>query len=209
MQSFIPAPLGYILSWLPGVIPVHGPCFLQPHSQWIPQFITEYFYGVDTMTKAYCNRSDVIQVQINSTNDIQPMVKCLPSTMNIAIACKPSNVDKSLALFEPHRRDWCILHLNPLMSKRDIVQLYDCGFRQFQCNSLVLSLLPYSLEQVKYLKTNFQDVVVIGGGINSTDTLHSYQQVGVDHISLGHFWSNIWFIISWTFQQVLHYYWSI
>ena len=208
MKCFIPAPFGYLLSWLPDVITVHGPCVLEPQMKWLPKCLSNW-YSVDGMSKAYCNRSDIVQVQINSKDDIEPTVKCLASTMNLEIICKPSDMNKSLTLLEPQSRDWCILQLSPLISKKDIAQLYDYGFRQFQCHSFVLSLLPYSLDQVKYLKTNFQDVVVIGGGINSDEILHSYKQVGVDHIAFGQVWFHLWFFITWFFQHVLDYWRSI
>ena len=46
-------------------------------------------------------------------------------------------------------------------------------------------LKPISLEIVRYIKTNYKDTVVIGGGgIRTLDDIKEYENAGADHVSI-------------------------
>ncbi len=79
--------------------------------------------------------------------------------------------------------------------------IYKKGFRKFHCSNTIMqkcnecvyvygglsgpSVKPYSLRLIRYIKSNYKDAVVIGGGgIRSMNDVEEYREAGADHFSV-------------------------
>ena len=159
-------------------------------------------YAIDTYKKG-----EIISLAIVNKSDAFWMATKIPEDMDIEINVSCPNVEKSkfinkniYNLISPKRK-WCILKLSPNTSERDIDYFYEKGFRQFHCSNTIMqkcntcgyvfgglsgpSVKPYSLDLIRYIKTKYNDTIVIGGGgIRSMKDVEEYREAGADHFSV-------------------------
>ena len=159
-------------------------------------------YAVDTYKKG-----EIISVALINQSDAFWMATKIPEHMDIEINVSCPNVEKSKKIYKTvynlfhHDRKWCILKLSPTTTERDIDYFYKKGFRQFHCSNTIMqkcdtcgyvygglsgpSVKPYSLNLIRYIKTNYSDTTVIGGGgIRSMKDVEEYREAGADHFSV-------------------------
>lgn len=94
---------------------------------------------------------------------------------------------------QEHELDW-IVKIPPVNYEPIVEMAYSCGIRKFHaCNTMPIPtggmsgkpLKPVSLCVVKWLRTNFEDVTIIGGGgITCVDDVNEYMSAGANHAAL-------------------------
>ena len=162
--------------------------------------------GIDYAIQKYANTDNIVSVAILKEEDIQPLLKKIPDTMNLEINISCPNTDKHLISKDIHKflnikRRWCIIKLSPLTDMTSIDNYYNQGFRQFHCSNTLPTkmlkektfdggisgpiLIPYTLKLVKKIKDKYPDTEIIaGGGIRDLQTLQKYKNAGADHFSV-------------------------
>lgn len=150
-------------------------------------------------TQNTVNSNKLVSIAILEPGDIEKMKDKIPDDMNIEINISCPNtekmpISKGIECFLNPKREWCIIKLSPVVKKPEIDRYYTLGFRQFHsCNTYPMKegglsgpiLKPISLEIVRYIKTNYKDTVVIGGGgIRTLDDIKEYENAGADHVSI-------------------------
>ena len=103
-------------------------------------------------------------------------------------------IGSGLKPFLNSKRNWCIVKLSPLEKSGTINNLYEEGFRQFHASNTLPSLkggisgkkiTPYTKIIIKYIKSNWDDTIVIaGGGIRTMKDVEEYKKIGADHFSV-------------------------
>lgn len=167
--------------------------------------------GIDYAISTY-KKGEIISIAILKKSDINVLLRKIPKDMDIELNVSCPNTDKDLvsnglSSFINSKREWCIVKLSPVCETKTIDMYYKDGFRQFHCsNTLPVqygglsgpSLIPYTSKLVKYIKENYDDVVVIaGGGVRSVEQAEAYKKLGADHISVSSLFFNP--ILSWNF----------
>ena len=163
--------------------------------------------GIDWAIAKYRDRKDCVislafvgKNRHEIDNEIAEFSKRVPEDMNIELNVSCPNVDKSkidegLGEFINDKREWCIIKLSPLETFNQIDRYYKQGFRQFHCcNTLPVpprgglsgvSLIPYNTILIKYLRENYDDVIIIaGGGIRNGETVDYYRGLGATHFAV-------------------------
>ena len=156
--------------------------------------------GIDWAINKYYKEPDVVvSVAVMDVNEIDKLVSKIPEDMNIEVNISCPNVNKSRCIEETHKfinnkREWCSIKLSPIISKEDIDTLYSSGWRTFHCsNTLPVkegglsgpSVIPYSLDNIRYIKSKYSDsVIVSGGGIQTVSDIKTYEGVGSSHFSM-------------------------
>ena len=153
--------------------------------------------GIDWAIKN--EKSSLLSIAIIKKEDIKKIEKKVPRNTNIELNISCPNIDKDksiedLSCFLNDERKWCIVKLSPVTSDKTIDNLYNMGFRQFHCcNTLPIKegglsgpkVKPYSLEMIKYIKQNYKDTEIIGGGgIQTINDISDYKKAGADHFSI-------------------------
>jgi len=144
-------------------------------------------------------KEHILSIAIMHDDDIPSLLSKIPEDRNLEINISCPNVVKTskgnhLGRFINSKREWCIVKLSPTSSFNYIDQLYEKGFRQFHCSNTVpipegglsgISIQPYSISQLSYLKQKYPDTVLIGGGgITRWDDVELYRKKGADHFSV-------------------------
>tara|TARA_B100000902_G_C27184354_1_gene850552 strand:+ start:243 stop:965 length:723 start_codon:yes stop_codon:yes gene_type:complete len=158
--------------------------------------------GIDWALSKYpaTNKNEIISVAIIETEDINKLLKKIPKTTNLEINVSCPNVEKdikkinNLSSFLNNERKWCIIKLSPFEYRETIDHYYKQGFRQFHCcNTLPTkngglsgkNLKPHSLRMVKYIRENYKDAEIIGGGgIQTLNDIRDYKKAGANHFSI-------------------------
>ena len=156
--------------------------------------------GIDWALEYYKNRNDVIiSIALMNENEIEPFLKKIPRNKNLEINISCPNVIKkkienNLGKFVNDEREWCILKLSPLTTEYQVEKYYNQGFRQFHCSNTLptpkgglsgRTLMSYNEKIICYLRTNYPDVEIIGGGgITCWKDVEKYKKWGVNHIAI-------------------------
>lgn len=158
-------------------------------------------WAVDKYKNSFFNfyRNSIISIAIMNEDEIDIFLEKIPDKMDLEINVSCPNTEHSLVCNNIHKflnseRKWCSVKLAPNTDTRLIDSYYKQGFRQFHCsNTLPVengglsgpTLIPYTVNLVKYIKENYEDVeVVAGGGIRDMSTLKKYKYYGADHFSV-------------------------
>ena len=154
--------------------------------------------GIDYAIKNYDNKS-IVSIAILNKDEIPKLIKKIPEDMNIEINISCPNVDKQMInqdieKFLNPKRKWCIIKLSPYTDMKLVDDYYKQGFRQFHCcNTLPVingglsgpSLMPYSINLIKNIKSKYSDTEIIGGGgIKSLNEMIIYSKAGANHFSI-------------------------
>lgn len=154
--------------------------------------------GIDYAIKTY-KKGEIISVAIMNKNEIKPLLDKIPEDMDIELNVSCPNTDKhmignGLKPFLNNKRNWCIIKLSPLESNSSINRYYNEGFRQFHASNTLPTekgglsgkiLKPYTKLTIRYIKSNWNDTIVIaGGGIRTMKDVEEYRKDGADHFSV-------------------------
>ena len=209
---FISPPFGNYIN-LPNSVSVKGSFTLEPREGLFMQIIKTLRYsfknqgwvnkiglrnkGIDWAIQNH-NNKDICSIAILHENDIPIILNKIPKDMNIELNVSCPNAEKSmvncgLQNFLNKDRKWCIIKLSPTCDKTLIDSYYKQGFRQFHCSNTIpvkngglsgISLIPYNINLIKYLK-KYDDVEIIaGGGIRSNQEVEFYKCLGANHFSI-------------------------
>ena len=157
--------------------------------------------GLDWAVEQYkqSKREQIISIAIMEKNDIPKILEKIPEDMNIELNVSCPNAEKQminqgLSDFVNDKRKWCIIKVSPTTSLNTIDNYYQQGFRQFHCSNTLPTpkggmsghhLIPYNEKLIKYLKTNYKDIQVIGGGgIQTKHDIEIYKKFGADHFAM-------------------------
>ena len=216
---FISPPFGNYIN-LPGTISIKGSFTLNERpGKWVQIFKTlRYSFkyngwcnkiglrnpGIDYAIKNY-KKNSIVSVAILDKKEIKPLLNKIPEDMNIElnISCpntKEDMVKDEIQQFINPKREWCIVKLSPLITKEEIDELYNSGFRQFNCSNTLptktlqtnligglsgIMLIPYTINTVKYIRNNYPDTIIIaGGGVRNWDIGNLYLNLGANHVSV-------------------------
>ena len=155
--------------------------------------------GIDYAIKTY-KEGEIISIAIMEKEEIKPLLDKIPEDMNIELNVSCPNTHKDLiadglAPFVNKKRNWCIIKLSPIEKSYDINKFYENGFRQFHASNTLPNekyggvsgsiLKPHTIGTIRYIKSQFKDVVVIaGGGIRTMKDVEEYRKAGADHFSV-------------------------
>lgn len=157
--------------------------------------------GLDWAVEQYkqSKREQIISIAIMEKNDIPKILEKIPEDMNIELNVSCPNAEKQminqgLSDFVNDKRKWCIIKVSPTSSLNTLDNYYQQGFRQFHCSNTLSTpkggmsghhLIPYNEKLIKYLKTNYKDIQVIGGGgIQTKKDIEIYKKFGADHFAM-------------------------
>ncbi len=211
---FISPPFGNYIE-IPGCISVKGSFTLTQRPGLFLQIIKTLRYsfenegwvnkiglrnkGIDYAINKYKNTNSVVSIAILKQNEIPFFLKKIPNNMNLELNVSCPNVNKNLVKTElkgflNKEREWCIIKLSPLVDKHLIDSYYREGFRQFHCsNTLPVKnggqsgpiLKKYNKELISYIKTNYPDTQIIGGGgIRNIEDIDFYRKLGCSYFSI-------------------------
>lgn len=211
---FISPPFGNYIS-LSNCLSIKGSYTLEPRDGLIIQILKTLRYdfkkeawinkiglrnpGIDYGIKNYNSKNDVLSVAVLNPEDIEKLVKKIPSNANLEINISCPNaekqmINKNIDKFLCDDRKWCILKLSPLVTKDQIDSYYNQGFRQFHCSNTIpvenggqsgKEIIKYNEKTIPYIKQNYKDTIVIGGGgIQDLETIEKYRDLGADHFSI-------------------------
>ena len=124
---------------------------------------------------------DSIKESIGNEDD--PLKKDIINTGNQKETS--SLINTNLQGFLNDKREWCIIKCSPHIKQQQLDNYYNMGFKQFHfCNTIPVkngglsgkSLIPYTQELSKNMKTKYDDVTIItGGGIQSWEDVKNYK----------------------------------
>ena len=152
-------------------------------------------YGIDN----YNHQTDILSIAVMDESEIEPILNMLPHWTNIELNVSCPNTDKhmintGLKSFLNKKRNWCIIKLSPLEKSNNIDNFYNVGFRQFHASNTLPSekggisgpiLKSYTIGTIKYIKSQYDDSIVIaGGGIRTLKDVKDYKEAGADHFSI-------------------------
>lgn len=157
--------------------------------------------GLDWAIDQYkqSEREQIISIAIMEKNDIPKILQKIPDNMNIELNVSCPNAEKQminqgLSEFVNNKRKWCIIKVSPTTSLQTLDNYYEQGFRQFHCSNTLPTpkggmsgkeLIPYNEKLIKYLKNNYDDIQVIGGGgIQTKQDIEVYKKFGADHFAM-------------------------
>ena len=210
---FINPPFGNYLN-LPETISIKGSYTLEPRRGLFTQIINTLRYsfeyngwinkiglrnpGLDYAINNYKKGDHIVSIAILNKNEIPKILNKIPNNMDIELNVSCPNTEKKMCnvdldkFLNPNRR-WCIIKLSPNTDTKLIDNYYNQGFRQFHCSNTIpidkgglsgKSIMPFSHLMIKYLKDNYDDVEVIGGGgITNMNDITNYTSFGADHLS--------------------------
>ena len=210
---FISPPFGNYLN-LPNTISINGSFTLEPRDGLFLQILKTLRYsnidngwinkiglrnkGLDYAIKNH-TKNEICSIAIRNEKEIEKIVEKIPKNMNIEInvSCpnvKKDKIENGLEKLINEERNWCIIKLSPLCEEQLIDKYYSMGFRQFHCCNTIpvdngglsgTSIKPYSFKLINYIKTNYNDTIVIGGGgIQSIEDVNQYKEKGCTHYSI-------------------------
>ena len=153
--------------------------------------------GLDWAIDKYRNDTTaIISVGIIDFKQVEQLNEKIPNDMNIEVNVSCPNVEKSdfnlstINRFLNSEREWTIVKLSPLVSTAEIDSLYAAGWRQFHCSNTIpvsngglsgQSIMPYSLNTIKYIRDTYPDAYIIGGGgIKTKEDIHKYSKYGAN-----------------------------
>ena len=154
--------------------------------------------GIDYAIKNYKKGDHIVSIAILNKNEIPELIKKIPDNMDIELNVSCPNAEKKMCTedlnkFINPKRDWCIIKLSPNCNTDLIDNYYKEGFRQFHCSNTIpikegglsgKSIIPLSPYLIKYIKKNYKDVEIIGGGgITKIDDINKYKYIGSNHVS--------------------------
>ena len=157
--------------------------------------------GLDWAVEQYkqSKREQIISIAIMEKNDIPKILEKIHEDMNIELNVSCPNAEKQminqgLSDFVNDKRKWCIIKVSPTTSLNTLDNYYQQGFRQFHCSNTLPTpkggmsghhLIPYNEKLIKYLKTNYKDIQLIGGGgIKTKQDIEIYKKFGADHFAM-------------------------
>ena len=210
---FINPPFGTYLN-LPNTMSIKGSYTLKPRSGLLLQIIKTLRYsfenggwinkiglrnpGIDYAIKNYKKRDHIISIAILDKQEIPKILNKIPENMDIELNVSCPNTEKHMCTeglnkFLNPNRDWCIIKLSPICDTQLIDNYYKQGFRQFHCSNTLpvhngglsgKSITPLSIHLIKYINTNYKDVITIGGGgITNINDVYKYKKMGSNHFS--------------------------
>jgi len=142
--------------------------------------------------------NQILSIAILDKKEIVEFIRKIPENTNIEINVSCPNAEKKMVCdglekFLNNKRKWCIIKLSPICDKMLIDNYYKLGFRQFHCsNTLPVNegglsgkkLIPYNKENIEYIKNNYKDTIIIGGGgITKEEDITMYKNFGASHFS--------------------------
>ena len=210
---FISPPFGNYFNF-PKTIPIKGSfTYYQRPGKWSQIFKTLRFDktyggwrnkiglrnpGIDHAIQNY-KKGTIVSIAIMNKWEIKPILKKIPDDMDIELNVSCPNTDKhmissGLKPFLNKKRNWCIIKLSPIQSSLSIDRYYKEGFRQFHASNTLPTekggisgpvLKRYTIGTIKYIKSQWDDTIVIaGGGIRTLKDIKEYQDAGADHFSI-------------------------
>ena len=154
--------------------------------------------GIDYAIKNYKKGDHIVSIAILNKNEIPKLIKKIPDNMDIELNVSCPNAEKKMCTeglnkFINSKRDWCIIKLSPSCNTDLIDNYYKEGFRQFHCSNTIpikegglsgKSITPLSHYLIKYIKNNYKDAEIIGGGgITKIEDINKYKHIGANHVS--------------------------
>lgn len=153
--------------------------------------------GIDWAIDKYRNdKNTIISIGIIDFKQVEQLNEKIPDDMNIEVNVSCPNVEKSdfnlstINRFLNSEREWTIVKLSPLVSTEEIDTLYTAGWRQFHCSNTIpvsngglsgRSIMPYSLNTIRYIRETYPDAYIIGGGgIKTKEDINKYSKYGAD-----------------------------
>ena len=210
---FISPPFGNYLN-LPNTISINGSFTLEPRDGLIEQIFKTLRYsdenngwinkiglrnkGLDYAIKNH-KQNEICSIAIRNEKEIETIVNKIPNNMNIEInvSCpnvKKDKIENGLEKLINEERKWCIIKLSPICEEQLIDKYYSMGFRQFHCSNTIPvengglsgpSIKPYSFKLINYIKNNYNDVEIIGGGgIQTIEDMNEFKDKGCNHYSI-------------------------
>ena len=210
---FISPPFGNYLN-LNNTMSIKGSYTLEPRSGLLSQIAKTLRYsfvyngwvnkiglrnpGIDYAIKNYKKGDHIVSIAILNEKEIPKILEKIPENMDIELNVSCPNAEKSMCdiglnQFINPKRDWCILKLSPRTKPYMVDNYYKQGFRQFHCSNTVpvkqgglsgKKIIPYNNILIKYIRTNYKDVDIIGGGgITTIEDVYKYMGYGANHYS--------------------------
>ena len=211
---FISPPFGnYLL--LPNTINIKGSYTLEPRpgkwGQILKTLRYSYVYngwinkiglrneGLVSALKKFDNSKSIMSIAILKHEEVKKIEKIIPKDLNIELNVSCPNLNKSLIKNDLHiflndQRKWCIVKLSPLESKESIDNYYNQGFRQFHVSNTLPTrrggvsgkeLQPFTNKHIDYIKSKYDDVIVIGGGgVRTKNDAINYINRGANYVSV-------------------------
>ena len=210
---FISPPFGNYVN-LPKTKRIHGSFTLEKRDGLLVQIVKTLRYsfkdqgwvnkiglrnkGIDWALKNI-DKKEILSIAILNEKEIDKFLEKIPNDRNIEINISCPNtekkmISKGISRFIHPEREWCILKVSPIMKNEDLDDFYKQGFRQFHCSNTLPTpkggmsghhLIPYNEKLIKYLKTNYKDIQVIGGGgIQTKQDIEIYKKFGADHFAM-------------------------
>lgn len=198
---------------LPYITPIKGSYTLEPRNGLFMQVLKTLHYsfqhhgwvnkiglrnkGIDYGLKNLKN-NEILSIAILDKKEIPIFLKKIPNETNIEINVSCPNAEKKMVAegiqdFINDKRKWCIIKLSPNCSTQLVDNYYNLGFRQFHCSNTIpvkngglsgKSLIPYNKKLINYIKNNYKDTTIIGGGgITCWNDILKYKSFGADHFS--------------------------
>ena len=155
--------------------------------------------GIDFAVKKYKNTDTIVSIAILDSSEINEIEQKIPKNLNIEINVSCPNIDKhcvnkDIECFLNNERKWCILKLSPIVSKEEIDDYYNQGWRQFHCSNTIpvkegglsgKSIVPYTNKSISYISKTYPDTTIIaGGGITTLQDIQNYNNYGATHYSI-------------------------
>jgi dihydroorotate dehydrogenase len=170
--------------------------------------------GIDWALKNYSkytdNNGEILSIALMNEEDIDNMNRKIPDAANIEINVSCPNAEKRMIneglhnFINPLRR-WCIIKVSPTIREDELDKYYKQGFRQFHCSNTLPTpkgglsgeaLMPYNKQIIGYLKENYKDVEVIGGGgVKTWKDVEKYKEWGADHVAISTICFNPWMLM--------------
>ena len=210
---FINPPFSNYLN-LPNTMSIKGSYTLEPRPGLFTQIIKTLRYsfeyggwinkiglrnpGLNYAIQNYKKGDHIVSIAILNKKEIPQILNKIPNNMDIELNISCPNAETKmytddLSKFLNSNRKWCIIKLSPNSDTELIDNYYKQGFRQFHCSNTIpidrggLSgklIMPFSHFMIKYLKKNYNDVEIIGGGgITNINDVNKYNHFGANHYS--------------------------
>ena len=209
---FIGPPFGNYVD-LKNIVAIKGSFTLEPRTGLLRQILKTLRYnftyrdwvnkiglrnkGIDYAIENY-KKGTIVSIAVLNENEIPKLVEKVPKNMDIELNVSCPNAEKNmvstgLSAFLNDERQWCIIKLSPMCSHSLIDEYYTQGFRQFHCSNTIpvpegglsgSAIIPFNEKNIRYIKSKYTDVQVIGGGgIKTWDNVEQYQKMGADHFA--------------------------
>ena len=153
--------------------------------------------GIDYALEKH-NEKEVLSIAAINKNDWAILNSKIPRHYNIEINLSCPNVAEvgignNIRDLLDSQRQWCIAKVSPIGCTNLVDKLVELGFTQIHASNTLpssrgglsgISVKPYSIKIIEYIKRTHSHIEVIGGGgINTVQDITDYRNAGADHVS--------------------------